>query len=393
MEKFPELKALYFEGNGLEELSGLETNTALRCLYVHENCISKIEGLDNLCNLANLNLSDNMISKVENLAGCTNLDMCYLARNRIGRNGLDDLRGLLECPSITTLDLQNNKIDDPEVLDEIFVNMPNLKVLYLQNNGCIGKIRNYRKTVIAKLPNLKYLDDRPVFDDDRRNAEAFARGGMEEERAERARIGEEKKARDDYNRLTFKEMIARARAEKAAKDLAEGRSASPAENGVTDNTATQNRVKEDNNKFGENFEEIKKQVADINTAYEASSRMIDTTEEGKQAPCEVYEVDDDAPPELETVEADQLKAEQAAASSDDKQHRQMYDQLRKNVGQDDDDSEEEEEGCTVEEVKTEEPAMQAQPAAEEPESDPIADVLSGKMDPLAQMAELVKQAE
>ena len=67
---------------------------------------------------------------------------------------------------------------------------------------------------------------------------SVARGGMEEERAERARIAEEKKARDDYNRLTFKEMIARARAEKAAKDLAEGRSASPAENGVTDNTAT-----------------------------------------------------------------------------------------------------------------------------------------------------------
>ena len=197
--------------------------------------------------------------------------------------------------------------------------MPNLKVLYLQNNGVIGKIRNYRKTVISKLPNLKYLDDRPVFDDDRRNAEAFARGGMEEERAERARIAEEKKARDDYNRLSFKEMIARARAEKAAKDLAEGRSASPAENGVTDHTtATENRVAEDNNKFGENFEEIKKQMADINTAYEESARMIDTTEEGKEAPCEVYEVEDDAPPELETVEADQLKAEQAAANNEDK---------------------------------------------------------------------------
>ena len=57
--------------------------------------------------------------------------MLYLARNRIGRNGLDDLRGLLDCPSITTLDLQNNKIDDPAILDEILVNMPNLKVLYL----------------------------------------------------------------------------------------------------------------------------------------------------------------------------------------------------------------------------------------------------------------------
>jgi hypothetical protein len=28
-----------------------------------------------------------------------------LARNRIGKNGLDDLKGLLECPAIVSLDL------------------------------------------------------------------------------------------------------------------------------------------------------------------------------------------------------------------------------------------------------------------------------------------------
>ena len=66
--------------------------------------------------------------------------------------------------------------------------MPNLKVLYMQGNGCVNKIKNYRKTMIDKLPQLKYLDDRPVFADDRRNAEAFARGGLEEERKERALI-------------------------------------------------------------------------------------------------------------------------------------------------------------------------------------------------------------
>lgn len=147
-----------------------------------------MEGLDNLRQLANLNLSDNMISTVEGIASCDNLDMLYLARNRIGRNGIDDLRGLLECPSITTLDLQSNKIEDPEILDEILVNMPNLKVLYLQNNGVVNKIKQYRKTLIARLPTLKYLDDRPVFEDDRRNAEAFSRGGLEEERKERAII-------------------------------------------------------------------------------------------------------------------------------------------------------------------------------------------------------------
>ncbi len=98
---------------------------------MHENCITKIEGLDNCGKLANLNLSDNLIATVEGLSKLDSLDMLYLARNRIGRNGLDDLRGLLECPSITTLDLQSNKIEDPAILEEIFMNMPNLKVVYL----------------------------------------------------------------------------------------------------------------------------------------------------------------------------------------------------------------------------------------------------------------------
>ena len=135
-----------------------------------------------------LNLSDNLITKVENIASMKVLDNFYLARNRIGKNGIEDLIALLDCPTIASLDLQNNYIDDPAVLEEIFCKMPNLKVLYLQNNPVTKKITNYRKTLISKIPTLTYLDDRPVFKDDRRNAEAFARGGIEEERKERAAI-------------------------------------------------------------------------------------------------------------------------------------------------------------------------------------------------------------
>lgn len=214
MEKFPHLKTLYFEGNGLNEISGLGTNSELRSLYLHENCVGKMEGLDNLTLLSNLNLSDNLISTIEGIENCESLDVLYLARNRVGRNGLDDLKGLLACPTLTTVDLQNNKIDDPECLEEIFVKMPNLKVLYLQNNGCVNKIKNYRKTVISRIPSLKYLDDRPVFDDDRRNAEAFARGGMDEERLERQRINEERRAKEEKNRQAFRDMIKTAREEK-----------------------------------------------------------------------------------------------------------------------------------------------------------------------------------
>ena len=66
--------------------------------------------------------------------------------------------------------------------------MPKLAVLYLQGNPVTKKIKNYRKTLIARIPTLKYLDDRPVFDEDRRYAEAFAVGGLEEERKEREKF-------------------------------------------------------------------------------------------------------------------------------------------------------------------------------------------------------------
>ena len=96
--------------------------------------------------------------------------------------------GLLECPSMTVIDLSDNFIDDPEILPQILEKMPKLAVVYLMGNEVTKKIKNYRKTMIARIPTLKYLDDRPVFPEDRRAAEAFARGGLEEERNERKTI-------------------------------------------------------------------------------------------------------------------------------------------------------------------------------------------------------------
>lgn len=108
------------------------------------------------------------------------------------------------------------------MLDDVLVKMPNLKVLYLQNNEGVSKgaggIKNYRKTIIAKIGQLKYLDDRPVFADDRRHAEAFHRGGIEEERAERARIKKEEQDKHFEYHRKFKEMMRKAREEKRAAD-------------------------------------------------------------------------------------------------------------------------------------------------------------------------------
>ena len=178
MEHFPHLKCLYFEGNAVVSLDGLQLNRELVSLYMHENCIRKMEHLSTLQNLKILNLADNCIERIEGLEGLQ-LDTLYLARNRIGWNGIEDLKGLLP---------------------EIFEKMPELRVLYLLDNKFAKGIKNYRKTMTVKLPKLSYLDDRPVFAEDRRHAEAFTRGGIEEERKERETIKQENNARDEKNR-------------------------------------------------------------------------------------------------------------------------------------------------------------------------------------------------
>ena len=85
--------------------------------------------------------------------------------------------------------------------------MPNLGVLYLQGNPCVKKIQHYRKVVTARMPTLKYLDDRPVFEDERLRAEAwyaaFQTGGIaaakEAEKNEIERQKQEKADRDERN--------------------------------------------------------------------------------------------------------------------------------------------------------------------------------------------------
>ncbi len=51
--------------------------------------------------------------------------------------------------------------------------LPRLGCLYLKGNPVAATIKGYRKTLICSFPLLTYLDDRPIFDKERRCAEAW----------------------------------------------------------------------------------------------------------------------------------------------------------------------------------------------------------------------------
>lgn len=217
LEGWTGLRALYAECNAFDRISGLSNCCQLRSLFLQENCIKKIEGLEGCPLLWNLNLNNNFIERIEGLSHLKQLNTLTIQKNKLGMAGVDDLVHLVDT-TISTLDMQDNKISDPDVLPEVLMRMKDLRVLYLKGNACAKKIPNYRKGITAVCANLKYLDDRPVFAEDRRAADAFNRGGIEEERAERRRIRQENNDAHDRNMKAFQEMVDRAKREKRERD-------------------------------------------------------------------------------------------------------------------------------------------------------------------------------
>lgn len=171
----------------------------------------------------------------------------------------EDIEHVLQLPSLSVLDIQSNRITDVDVVD-VLAQMPELKVLYLQGNDVVKHIKQYRKTLVFRCRKLKYLDDRPVFDDERRRVEAWGKAleasngdykaAQDAEREEMDAIRREKKERDELNFLHFEQMMIdgrRKRKEEEAEELKRKRAA--AENPENDATTASTDEEEEVSPF------------------------------------------------------------------------------------------------------------------------------------------------
>ena len=105
------LRVLWLEGNGLGAIEGLEAQTELRTLYLQENLVERIEGLAHMSQLVTLNLCKNLLRELpaEPLAALPALQTLMVAHNHLPSAAACE--GLRACRSVTTLDLQENRIE------------------------------------------------------------------------------------------------------------------------------------------------------------------------------------------------------------------------------------------------------------------------------------------
>ncbi|KXZ54087.1 hypothetical protein GPECTOR_5g192 [Gonium pectorale] len=208
LDAYTGLKTLYLEQNAIADIENLDKLVNLRCLYLGKNMIHSTVGLQALTNLESLDLAENVITKLTNLSKLPLLKTLNVSGNRLAT--VDDIRDLAGCTQLQSLDMSSNRLEAPEVVE--FVQGLPLLYLKLNGNAAVSSYKHYRKTLLARMPQLNYLDDSPVFPKDRRLAVAFIDGGgLEAERAMRETIRREEEETREAHRRAFDAMVERAR--------------------------------------------------------------------------------------------------------------------------------------------------------------------------------------
>lgn len=138
--------------------------------YLQRNRLSGFDGCACLPQLKVLDISRNAISSFQGLVERLPALETLVASNNLISAGLDELAS---CNQLCTLDLSHNKLESLDEVLHSLQQLPALRSLYLEGNLCTQNSQNVRKRVIASLPLLTFLNNRPVNEIDRRCCAAW----------------------------------------------------------------------------------------------------------------------------------------------------------------------------------------------------------------------------
>jgi dynein assembly factor 1, axonemal len=182
LEAFTGCTVLYLSHNALSQLDGLAALTQLDSLYLSCNALISLETLPVLPSLRTLDVAENSLTTIDGLDRAAPLLQTLL----VSHNRLSQLNGLQGCTALLSLDVSHNALENEEKVDAGLQPLRcSLRTLLLHGNALCRTVPHYRKRWIVTFPSLKFLDDYPVFDDERERAEAFATGGALAEEATR----------------------------------------------------------------------------------------------------------------------------------------------------------------------------------------------------------------
>lgn len=180
LNAFHQCRVLYLNNNAIDNLEGLHPLQNLHALYIGNNAIRNCKSFPMLPSLRLVDISSNFIESLEGLSSIPNLETLLASRNRV-RN----LRGVEGNRKLMTIDVSKNAIEREEDIVPWILEMEGLRSCMLQGNRFVTSMQSYRKKIIAWVPSLRFMDQCPVFPEERSCAEAYAQGGTRAEKAQR----------------------------------------------------------------------------------------------------------------------------------------------------------------------------------------------------------------
>lgn len=158
------IKARVIHNTGLTSMAGISHLVNLVDLNISCNRIATIEGLHNMRNLRVLNLSNNRITVINGLAGLYSLEKLDLSTNRISTlSNLAQLYGP-QYPFFAHLNLKGNQINQLRELNYLAgcQYLTDLVLCGQKESNAVCRLMEYQYTVMTALPQLQFLDQKPV---------------------------------------------------------------------------------------------------------------------------------------------------------------------------------------------------------------------------------------